>query len=280
VPESAFDRDYPPSSVDGLPCRRSGTWAREKLTILQRYMTIVNTAMKGKWGGRAYLDLLSGPGRCKDLEGEFDGSPLVALEQEHPFTAHRFVEGHPRLVPALRMRVQGRAPVIEGDCNDPKVIDQLREPFTGKVLGLAFIDNLGTDVTLDTIAALTRQRPIDLCITYQSGDVQRNIFQALEGEQAPDRWDAFFGPGWRAVGERARLQNLSGSDIANQLLEHYGSRLKLLGYDHIAHVQTTMKNTLGVPLYRLVLASKHPRGKQFFEKITKIEPSGQRRFEL
>ena len=107
--------------------------------------------------------------------------------------------------------------------------------------------------------------------------MQRNVAQALSGEQSTDRWDAFFGPGWRAVAEQAMRQNLPGAAIASALLEHYGAQITRLGYGHIAHVQTTMKNTLGVPLYRLVLASRHPRGKEFFEKISQIEPSGQRR---
>lgn len=274
--ESSFDRDYPPSSIDGLPCRRSGAWAREKLRYLEKYMTIVNTSMKGKWGGRAYIDLLAGPGRCKDSEGEFDGSPMVALNQETPFTAHVFVEGHPRLARALRTRVAGRGAVVEGDCNMRDVIEALRMPFTGKVLGLAFIDNLGMDVTFDSIAALTRGLPIDLCITFQTGDLQRNVSLALAGEQRTERWDSFFTPGWRAIAERAAKQNLSGSEIASALLDYYGQRLGTLGYDHIGHIQNTMRNDKGVPLYRLILASRHPKGKEFFEKIAKIGPWGQR----
>ena len=274
--DSAFDREYPHSSVDGLPCRKSGTWAREKLRYLEKYMDIVNVSMKGKWDGRAYLDLLAGPGRCKDGEGEFDGSPLVALKQRTPFTAHVFVEDHPRLAAALRARVAGRAPVVEGNCNEARVIEALRAPFSGKILGLAFIDNLGLDVAFDTIAALTRGLPIDLCITFQTGDLQRNVSLALSGEQRTDRWDSFFRPGWRLVAERAAKQNLSGSEIASTLLEYYGQQLGLLGYDHIGHIQNTMRNDKGVPLYRLLLASRHPRGKEFFEKIAKIGPWGQR----
>jgi three-Cys-motif partner protein len=275
--DTSFERDYPTSTLDGLPCRKSGAWAREKLAYLSKYMTLMNTAMKGKWGGRGYLDLLAGPGRCKDPEGEFDGSPIVALDQKTPFTAYRFVEGHPRLAQALAARVGSRAPVIVGDCNDPRVIEQLRMPFDGRVLGLAFIDNLGLDVPLDTIAALTRERPIDLCITFQTGDLQRNIAGALAGEHSPERWDAFFGLGWRGVARKAASQNLSGSEIASELLDYYGTQLGRLGYQHIGHIQTLMKNNQGVGLYRLILASRHPRGKEFFEKIAKIEPGGQRR---
>jgi three-Cys-motif partner protein len=275
--EGAFERDYPASTVDGLPCRKSGGWAREKLRYLEKYMDIVNTAMKEKWRGRTYLDLLAGPGRCKDSEGEFDGSPLVALGQRTPFTSHVFVEGDPRLAAALRTRVKARATVIEADCNDPIAVQRLREPFDGHVLGLAFLDNLGLDVHLDTIAAFTRGLPIDLCITFQTGDLQRNIASALAGEQSPERWDLFFGTGWRAIGERAVQQNLTGSETASALLQFYAEQLKKLRYQHIGHIQKTMKNDQGVSLYRLVLASRHPRGTDFFEKISKIEPGGQRR---
>jgi hypothetical protein len=37
-----------------------------------------------------------------------------------------------------------------------------------------------------------------------------------------------------------------------------------------------MKNSRNVPQYRLLLAGKHEKAVEFFEKIQRIDPSGQR----
>lgn len=47
---------------------------------------------------------------------------------------------------------------MNGDCNDPRVIDLLRAHLGYGRLGLAFVANLGMDVTLDTLTALTNGR--------------------------------------------------------------------------------------------------------------------------
>jgi three-Cys-motif partner protein len=149
--------EYRASKDDGLPARVSGAWAREKLAYLAKYMSIFNGGMKNKWD-RVYLDLMAGPGRCveDDTGAEFDGSPLLAVNQKVPFTEIVLVEGEPILAAALRRRVQSNALVVEADCNDPAVIEQLRDRLGSGRLGLAFADNLGLDVTLATLRSLTK----------------------------------------------------------------------------------------------------------------------------
>lgn len=70
-----------PVASDGLRARPGRIWTVEKLTYLQNYASAFTTAMRGKWERLVYIDLLAGPGRDIDLEGnkEFDGSPLIAL---------------------------------------------------------------------------------------------------------------------------------------------------------------------------------------------------------
>lgn len=265
------------SQIDGLPVRGSGAWAQEKLTYLGKYMSAFNQSMSDKWQ-REYLDLLAGPGRCieEDSGVEFDGSPLLALSCRVPFSGVTLVEGHPELAAALRTRVQNRATVIQGDCNDPMVVDQLRARLGYGVLGLAFIDNLGLDVPLSTVERLSTGRKLDLVITFQIGDLKRNLKRALAGGDE-ERWTAFFGTGWQDVALAAERQNLSASDTATRLLAFYGKQLQAIGYPHVADSQQVMKNSRQVGLYRLVLASKDALAVKLFDGISKIEPGGQRR---
>src|SRR5207247_11171919 len=66
---------------DGLLARKSGEWAKRKLHFLRNYCGITTVAMRKKWRLR-YLDVMAGPGRCKNAEtcAEFPVSPFVAVE--------------------------------------------------------------------------------------------------------------------------------------------------------------------------------------------------------
>jgi hypothetical protein len=112
-------------ATDGLPARKSGHWAREKLFRVGYYTQMFATGMKNAWSTRAFVDLMAGPGLCKiESDGaEFDGSPLRALKAKDPFNIVVLVEDDQALVDALKARTA--APdcrptpvIIPGDCNN------------------------------------------------------------------------------------------------------------------------------------------------------------------
>ena len=63
--------------------------------------------------------------------------------------------------------------------------------------------------------------------------------------------------------------------IGQRLLRLYEDQLQSLGYAYVGD-EHAVKNR-GVSLYMLVFAGKNPRGKEFWEKVTEIGPSGQRK---
>ena len=77
---------------DGFPSRCVGPWSYDKFYYLRRYCEIFSKGMKNKWKNRVFIDLFSGPGRCRVRpQGEFtDGSPLIALNEI--FTHYFFVD--------------------------------------------------------------------------------------------------------------------------------------------------------------------------------------------
>ena len=188
-------------AADGLPARVSGAWARDKLYYVERYFTIFNKGMYKKWPRRFYVDLMAGPGRCITAErDEFDGSPLLAVRSEPAFERCIFVESAPTLLDALRIRSEEyleRASILPGDCNDVGTINSIRNALPNSALGIAFVDNLGLDVTFASLDALTNGRKIDLLITLQVSDLTRNADNALDGDQE-QRFDDFFWGGGMA----------------------------------------------------------------------------------
>ena len=130
---------------DQLPVRCFGSWARDKLYYLQKYMNMFNTSMKNKWHYRAYVELFAGPGRgiVRNTSQIIKGSPLLAIEQSVPFTYHIFVDINKSAVEALEKRVKSLNPradvkLINKDCN--LSIDEIRKLLSISHLILAFYE--------------------------------------------------------------------------------------------------------------------------------------------
>lgn len=150
---------------DGYSAREVGPWNNEKLHYVARYLNIFTGAMKDKWDDLVYADLLCGPGMCRGEDGvESQGSPLLALDHDE-LARFFFNDADADAAAALRGRIERRAlakdrPVetSSADCKDVAAVarDFLCRPASGrKVLGLAFIDNQGFEMSLDAIDDLT-----------------------------------------------------------------------------------------------------------------------------
>jgi three-Cys-motif partner protein len=245
-------------------------------------MDIFSGSMKKKWAHRAYVDLMSGPGLCvvSGSGDEFDGSPLLALKTRTPFTDVVLVEADPNLVNTLKTRTSGAelrpTPVIlSGDCNDLAIIDDIRARVAHSTVSLTFVDLLGMNVTMATLARLTANLPMDLIITFPEMDIVRNWQAALAGDpEHSKRFDQFFGTeAWRGALGKQKV----GRRESDSLIVFYAKRLQTLNYQ-TSVLALTMKNTRGGALYRPIFASRHAKGVEFWKEISeKHDPSGQRR---
>jgi len=269
------------TATDGLPARVSGPWAEDKLDALSRYSRIVLRAVKNKWKGLCYVDLLAGGGKCilRGTNKEFDGSPLLAIECNDPaFTTVVLIESDDRLCRALRTRTAAasdRATIIDGDCNDADVIRQVRRAVPTGALSIVFVDNLGLNVTFSTISRIVDGRAMDLIVTFQVSDLKRNARLALTNETEAGRWDRFFGtPDWRRVIAEFEAKRIAAPDLGSALADFYAERLAKLGYNERGQMNRTMANTRGAPLYRVMLFSKHPLARKLFSVASRGSQGG------
>jgi three-Cys-motif partner protein len=267
------------SSADGLPVRSSGSWAEEKLYYLRRYLDIFSNGMKNKWGGRLYyVDLFAGPGRCRvrGSEKEFDGSPLIALT-DFDFAKYYFFESALACFHALDARAKARAPnrleqlqIIPGDCNE--TIEKANLPSEG--LGVAFIDPTGiSQVPFETIRKLTTDRKIDLIINFPEGmGIRMNLHQYTDTEtnalslfMGSERWKTRY------------QQSLTSFDqVCSEIAKEYLANLESLGYRSLDSDWIPVRTDQNALIYYLMFASKHPRGNDFWHRITRINLHGQR----
>lgn len=255
------------SEVDGLITRHSGVWIKQKYYYLRRYLDIFSKGMKNKWT-LTYIDLFAGPGRCliESNGSEQEGSPLIALQYD--FNKYVFVEESTELIDALQKRCKDSPKLnsikfLSGDCNN--IVDQISSEVDSTGLNLIFIDPTGIDIHYDTIEKISKGKRADLLINVQMGiDITRNFKTYKE---------------W---GDNSKLGLFIGRNIAWDKIESprdaiklYKERIKKLGYGTVEFKDITIKNTKNAPMYFLLFASKHPRGLEFWKKITKKEPSGQ-----
>jgi three-Cys-motif partner protein len=283
---------------DGLPMRPSGSWVAEKLDYLERYITIFETSMHNKpWRRRHYIDLFAGPGKCfvHNTEAVYLGSPLLALTTQHPFTDYFFVDLSPDNTATLKERCSvspayDRVQCLTGDCNIvvKEIVKHIlaadHEHLPGKwsSLNLAFLDPNGLELRWETVVALAQPYGMDLIIHYPQGGLNRYMGQAFE-EAEPTAVDLFFGgTEWRKIYEKRRNKQ-TRYGIHRLLMDHYKEKLRNLGYketfrdDEVGDEPLVRNAKRKAPLYRLLFASKHSLGHDFWRKVTQRDVYGQKR---
>ncbi|MFH1486968.1 MAG: three-Cys-motif partner protein TcmP [Chloroflexota bacterium] len=258
---------------DAYLAMRVGSWAKQKLYYIQRYCDIFNKAMKARWETRVYIDLFAGAGKCivEETREEIDGSALTALKSEVPFTHYFFNDAEAEAMGALKERAKlfplAEVTFFNLDCN--QVIEPLLIELPPNALTFCFVDPFNWKIGFTSIEKLTKDRRIDLAITFHSGSMKR------VADNAPQDLNDFFGgSGWqqeyRAALSAGQRQSSRG------LMDIYESRLRSLGYLQFQDY-VLIRNTQRIPLYHILFASKHHRGKDFWDKISKRTTSGQER---
>lgn len=273
------DNKNPPDGIcpfkkasDGLLIRCVGAWSKAKHYYFKKYIDTFATAMRLKWQNQLYyIDLFTGPGKCltREKEEEIDGSPLIALNAPYPFARYFFVDLNETTLGVLSERCKNypyfnRVKFIHDDCNI--AIDEIIADIPQKSLSLAFIDPAGLQFKFSTLKKLA-QRRVDLIITFPEGmAIRRNFKQFLK--KVHSLLDDM-------VGDREWRQFMTGKEI----IKYYRDKLSSLGYREVKlgeeiPIRSIEKN---LPLYCLLFASKHPLGHKFWQDISKIDHTGQRK---
>jgi len=271
------DEKYLQPVDDGLPARPSNDYARYKLKALETYLQIAPTAVKNSnWRDMYFIDLQAGPGKNRIETEILLGSPLLSLSLKQPFTQYRFNDMDAKMVEALQTRVSAsplkdRVKIYNGDVNEVVdiVCDEIATRDKQFIKGMwscfnvAFLDPEGLELHWDTVAKLARMKRMDLIINISTMGISR-----LEGVQQNERIDRFFGSTqWRDCNTRRELINLYRQQL--EPFEYYIDENPELPFHDIS-----FKNSKNSEVYRLIFASKHPLGDNFWRKAGgSIKPS-------
>jgi three-Cys-motif partner protein len=274
---------------DGLVARISGKWTSEKHFYLQRYIEIFETSMKLKFQKRNYIDLFAGSGRnyLRETKTFVDGSPLIALNAQNPFTGYIFIEKSKRRITALQSRCENRFhdrvfTFYLGDCNI-KVDEVIKYTGINQALNLAFIDPDGLEVNWSTIEKLASIKRMDMIINYSEGGINRAIGKFVKSENS-DCLSQYFGTvDWKEI--YADYQRKKNFNLHRSFIDLIMTKLEKLGYVSVESIQVNMEPLIrnskrNAPQYRLLFASKHELGNNFWKKITDKDNHGQSRLPM
>jgi three-Cys-motif partner protein len=271
--------EYNPEVIeDGRAFDDVGRWCETKHKLVSLYASLFSTAMKGKWGKLAYVELYAGSGHSK-IRGTtrfLAGSPLRALQLKNVFDKYIFCERSPEKLAALRHRTKVVAPradvaFIHGDCNE-RVGDILAEipkaTRTSTVLSLCFVDpyNIGS-MKFDTIRKLS-DRYIDfLVLLALFMDANRNYDRYVREDSR--QVDEFIGSSnWR---DRWKEAQPEATTFPKFLAKEYARSMETLGY--IAPASYEMKivrsDEKNLPLYLLALFSRKALAYELWGEVLK-----------
>ena len=139
-------------------------------------------------------------------------------------------------------------------------------------MGLAFVDPTAHQMRFEAIKEFTKGVNFDLLVTFMTNFPRR--FISHPGFGPASDFAKFIGPEAyeRDVRGRSRIETY-------ELLQIYRQQLSSIGYEYVDDI-TRIVNTRGSTIYHSVFASRSPRGKDFFEKISQRSYTGQQRMQF
>lgn len=260
---------------DGLPARRSGSWAAKKHHYLRRYCDITTKAVRNKFpGGVVHLDVMAGPGRCieEKTSDEFPGSPFVALDCD--FSRYWLVEEDPTLFAALEARVASHPKRDRMTLKNQSWTDLAMSgafAFDARTLVVAFVDPTGiSQMPWTAVRSLLRLPRIDVLATIQYRlAIVWNVPQYKRATSRDTALDKFLdSPDWRDWPDR------DATEFGRMAIDAFISKVGGEGF------KTSRQIPVGEDqaLYRLALFSRHPLADKFWKETLRIDEEGQRSF--
>jgi three-Cys-motif partner protein len=260
---------------DGFVIPEVGGWAETKYRLLSLYDTLFSSGMRHKWDKRIYIDLYAGAGinRIRGTQRLVYGSPLLALQVNHPFDKYIFCEKHRQNIDALRTRTKKLSAdadvhFIEGDCNAKvseilSAIPQASQQST--VLSLCLVDPYNLGIKFDTIARLGQRFTDFLVLLALYMDANRNYSTYIK-ETSTKVGDLLGDTTWRSRWLKAQFSSVS---FPRFVADEYAKRMSELGYLPTPRMKEVRSFEKNLPLYHLAIFSRHSRAYEFWGEVLK-----------
>lgn len=256
---------------DGLLARVVHRHSARKAYYVRRYAEIVGTAMAPHWPQIWWVELFAGPGRLLEVETDrfLPGSPIEALSISNRFTGYVFADLSESCVESLGQRTAGQRDVhvLRGDANAAALLDTVAAIVPRNALVTLYADPEGLDLHFETLRYFAeRYRHLDLLLNVPIAGVVRYLAAGGQAKAVPVLGHA---------DPAALLREARGRRFGPDIRVWYQRQLEALGYEHF-RVETILLEEKNVPIYDLLLASRHESAATLFDAACEIRPDGQR----
>ncbi|MEZ4632561.1 MAG: three-Cys-motif partner protein TcmP [Deinococcales bacterium] len=235
--------------------RKAHIWTVDKLDFLEAYIPQFQLATKSALN-TYYVDGFAGEGINQIELQQRNGSPLIALNTDKPFSGYYFIEKKKRAYQALEERIQ-RHPLAErvtlynDDFNH--ITGEILPKIPSRAPTFFFLDPEGLELEWNSVVQISKRTKADIFVLVSASGVTRNIDLNTTHETIT----RFFGD----VAWKDELTKFEKGLFPPQTKKFevftnlYVQRLNLLGFQHVDHFLIA-KNSKNASLHALIFAIK------------------------
>jgi len=261
-----------------------GVWSEVKLAIVRDYASEYtkildarrrNSISRLRW---LYVDAFAGPGiHLSKASGEMvDGSPMIALSTQPPFSEFHFIDSDPARCRQLREIAGDRndVKIYCADSNDILLNDVFpRAKFSDYRRALCLLDPYNINLKWEVIEAAGKSGTIELFLTFMIMDINRNAIRRNPTKSIQSKVDQLT----RLWGDETWLDVAYSSEgklfedpekVSNETFESaWRERLKnKAGFKYVS-APLPMKTKNNAVIYYLYFASHKPVAANIVEQI-------------
>lgn len=260
-----------------------GSWTRQKLEILERYLDGYTTALKNQGCQLIYVDAFAGEGVWQaksdyDLEdyGEYremvyDGSARIALGvKDRPFDRLILIEqDSSRCASLQKLRSEYPKRVITVQNEDANVaLASFCRGMRNSERAVVFLDPFATEVRWETVERIAETKKIDCWILFPVSAVTRMLPTDVPPPQGwQNKLDTIFGgrEHWQSMYRPSLQPDLWGEQQIGRdsgseaIADRYQERLESV-FTKVAPTRRTLRNSKNVTLFELFFGAGNPRG--------------------
>ena len=277
-----------------------GSWTKEKLKRVQKYLAAYATILNKKGFKYAYIDAFAGTGyrlaKGAEKSGEnlfpelvdeetrefIEGSATIALQIVPRFSKYIFIEKKGKHIPELQ-KLKERFPSLAADIliKNEEANDYLKRLCTESNWSghraVMFLDPFGMQVKWETIQAIASTGAIDLWILFPLGVAVNRLLKkdGMIDDAIKDRLNEMFGSSdwYDAFYKERTSEGLFGAETSIKkvgnfrlISEYFVKRLETI-FVGVAKNPLPLYNSKGVPLYLLCFVASNRAGATVAIKI-------------
>lgn len=268
-----------------------GQWTKEKLTIINDYLSFYSKALSKQNVKLVYIDAFAGSGKTILADGtEVDGSAVLSLQ--YNFDNYYFIEIDKNRINALERIIKERFPekeskvtIINDNCNQS--LENILNQLTVYQRGVMFLDPYALELDWSILESASKTGVLDIWYLFPVNALSRNLPHNKKISKATsDKIDSILGTHeWEnslySESKQISLFDDHSYERVNfpELVEFISQRLKST-FAYVSDKSRVLKNSKNSPLFILffMMTNNSPKAiglgskvvKEIFEKVDKL----------